>query len=163
MASAAAEKYDFSLFETSPRKLEKEKPLRVVEGGRRARSKPVEFAINAGYIFAAAFALAMILCMLVTNVRLTELTRQIDEQQDVLSQSMSEYSYLTAKYNDIANLQNVQEEARRLGLMQLDKSQITYIRSPDKGVITAADTNLDKITQYFFLTASSIADGDLSF
>jgi cell division protein FtsL len=164
MASATAQKYDFSYFETSPKKLEGKQNLRVVEGGKRARSKPEAFAINAGYVIAAAVALAMVILMLVSNVQINELSGKVDAANEKLTQSQSQYSYLTSRYNSIASLSNVQDEAQELGLMPVDKSQITYVRTHAEGTLYSGDDiNLATEANKLVLCVSSLFSEDLQF
>ena len=85
---------------------------------------------------AAALLLGLIVSVVYSQAKLTELNGQINTARAELTAAGSEYDYLSTKMGEITSRSSLQEVAEgRLELVKLDASQITYVRLEEDSVI----------------------------
>ncbi|MEG1407167.1 MAG: cell division protein FtsL, partial [Ruthenibacterium sp.] len=83
---------------------------------------------------------------LYSQTKATEMSGQIAMQQQELVDLQSEYTYLSNEVEMKTNLTSVEEYARtKLGLVKIDKSQITYVERKNDEVIVRPKNELQKI------------------
>ena len=144
------EAYDFGLFESRPAaQPEKKVPLRRVEGGKKPTTQLHQNFVSMWNLVGCAMFLALAVLLIQSKVTLTELNTQIQRAQSDLTTSQSSYNHLSSELSDRTNMANIEDAARRLGLMKVDQSQITYIRLEDSGVLTAPESPVKKWTDWF--------------
>ena len=98
-------------------KLETPRPqVKVVRGGNRGLNRARRFAQATLRTLALAIVLGLVVSVLYSHAKLTELSGQINEVNTQLAAAQSEYDYLSTKMSDItsrASLQEVAEEHNR--------------------------------------------------
>ena len=119
--------------------------LRVAE-----KTKKRGFArINLNTVKIVAFAsifVALVCSVLDSQRTVTELTAKIAQGENALFDLQSEYAYLNNEMEMRTSLKNVEQYAQaQLGLVKLDKSQITYVERKNDEVIVRPETNLQKL------------------
>ncbi len=140
MASAA--------FQLEPRRAAAQRApgLRIVRGGRYKLARARQMARQAAIAAAAVLVLVLVTAIVNSQARLTELTGDIDAARAELSTAQSTYDYLTAQMDEIANMSNLGTVAeKRLGLVQTDPSQITYLRLENESVIERSESSAGKL------------------
>ena len=126
--TSTAEKYDFEYFQNNEiRNRSKNTNLKVVTGGKVKHDAHVKILFKAVDVFAVVFMLSLVIVFLQGRVKITELTSDINNQQEEMASAKSEYSYLKNKIDEYSNLSNVQDAANRFGMMQTNAKQITYV------------------------------------
>lgn len=132
-------------------KLETPRPqVKVVRGGNRGLNRARRFAQATLRTLALAIVLGLVVSVLYSHAKLTELSGQINEVNTQLAAAQSEYDYLSTKMNDITSRASLQEVAEgQLGLVKLDPSQITYVQLEDQSIIEKSSSSavrlLDKV------------------
>ena len=124
--------------------------VRVVRGGRRGLRKARHMAATVLQVLAAALLLGLIVSVVYSQARITELNGKINEANTQLTAAQSEYDYLSTRMSDITSRASLQDVAEgQLGLVKLDPSQITYVQLEDQSVIQkstdSAGRLLDKV------------------
>lgn len=122
--------------QTAP-KLERPQPqVRVVRGGRHGLSRARQVALSMLNVLAVALLLGLIVSVVYSQAKITELNGKINEARTDLIAAQSEYDYLSAQMSEITSRSSLQQVAEgELGLVQLDPSQVTYIQLEDENVI----------------------------
>lgn len=122
--------------QTAP-KLERSQPqVRVVRGGRHGLSRARQVALSMLNVLAVALLLGLIVSVVYSQAKITELNGKINEARTDLTAAQSEYDYLSAQMSEITSRSSLQQVAEgELGLVQLDPSQVTYIQLEDENVI----------------------------
>ena len=132
--------YDLSVFEN--RTPEARKPrIKVREGGKTQQVQHrVQMTINA----AVGVVLVALACALIySQVTITELTGEMMHTEEQLTAARSEYDYLASELDRKTSVKNVEEIAEtQLGLVKMDKSQISYITLEEESVITVPQSGL---------------------
>ena len=128
-------------------KLETPRPqVRVVRGGNRGLNRARRFAQATLRTLALAIVLGLVVSVLYSHAKLTELSGQINEVNTQLAAAQSEYDYLSTKMSDITSRASLQEVAEgELGLVKLDPSQITYVQLEDESVIQKSTNTAGKL------------------
>ena len=118
-------------------KLERPQPqVRVVRGGRHGLSRARQVALSMLNVLAVALLLGLIVSVVYSQAKITELNGKINEARTDLTAAQSEYDYLSAQMSEITSRSSLQQVAEgELGLVQLDPSQVTYIQLEDENVI----------------------------
>ncbi|MCI6640885.1 MAG: cell division protein FtsL [Pygmaiobacter massiliensis] len=117
--------YDLSLFEERQRTTERA-PLRVAKADTKARRRQIFLRVQS--IAAAAVCVALVVGVLQSRARVTELAGQIEDAQNILSEEQSEYDYLSVTLESQTNLTSVEQIARtQLGMTKLEKENVRYI------------------------------------
>lgn len=122
--------------QTAP-KLERPQPqVRVVRGGRHGLSRARQVALSMLNVLAVALLLGLIVSVVYSQAKITELNGKINEARTDLTAAQSEYDYLSSQMSEITSRSSLQQVAEgELGLVQLDPSQVTYIQLEDENVI----------------------------
>lgn len=132
--------------QTAP-KLERPRPqVRVVRGGRHGLTRVRQVALSTLNVLAVALLLGLIVSVVYSQAKITELNGQINEARTELTAAQSEYDYLAARMSEITSRSSLQEVAEgELGLVKLDPSQITYVQLEDENVIEKAAGGADAL------------------
>lgn len=100
----------------------------------------------------AGFAISL----LWSEAQLVELNDQIQDAKAQLVSEQSQYTYYTSTLNSKTNITNVEETARRLGLMKIDQSQITYIRLNESDRLVRRESAVSQWTNLLYTGVVSI-------
>lgn len=132
--------------QTAPR-LERPQPqVRVVRGGRHGLNRARQVAMSTLNVLAVALLLGLIVSVVYSQAKITELNGQINEARTDLTAAQSEYDYLAARMSEITSRSSLQQVAEgELGLVKLDPSQITYVQLEDENVIEKAGNSADAL------------------
>ena len=138
-------------------KLETPRPqVKVVRGGNRGLNRARRFA----QATLRTLALAIVLGLVVSHAKLTELSGQINEVNTQLTAAQSEYDYLSTKMSDITSRASLQEVAEgQLGLVKLDPSQITYVQLEDQSIIEKSSSSAVRLLDKVRTAALNLLDG----
>ena len=122
--------------QTAP-KVERPQPrVRVVRGGRHGLNRVRRLAASMLQVLAVALLLGLIVSVVYSQAKITELNGQINETRTQLTAAQSEYDYLTTQMSNITSRTNLQQVAEgELGLVKADPSQITYVQLESESVI----------------------------
>ena len=112
------EAYDFGMFENRPAPAKKTVPLRSVKGGKKPSSQLHQTVVNVWNVMGCAMFLALAILLIQSKVTLTELNTQVQRTQNQLTTSQSTYNYLNSELTSRTNMANIEDAARRLGLMK---------------------------------------------
>lgn len=136
MAGQAA--YEFERFappEREPVRVAKNKNVKKRAGNLRWMSK----------IAVAAVILAMVCSLIYSKAQVTELMGEIQATQTELEQARSTYNYLSSELDERSSLNNIEQQATALGLMKMDKNQITYVQLGAAGRIELRESGTQKV------------------
>lgn len=148
------EAYDLSLFENRPSK--KTTRMRVEKGGKLQADRLMR---RVRTVFATLILLALVTSYIHSQAIITELTTDLQQTQRQLVAAQSDYDYLSGLLESKTSLKNVAEIATsQLGLMKVDKSQITYVTLERESVITLPESGLQRWLEAFSAGLLSIAD-----
>lgn len=146
--------YDLSIYERSAQRPARER-LRVEKTDKRVQLRRIWQ--RAQLVVLLTVTVALIISVLVARSTLTELSMQIGDQQDTLVELQSEYDYLNNQMEMQTNLTQVENYARtELGLVKMDKSQITYVAGDEPSRVVRKATGFQQILE-------NITGGFLSF
>ncbi|MCI5557180.1 hypothetical protein MR475_09250 [bacterium] len=131
--------------------------VRVVRGGRYGVSKARQAAGTAGAVLVIALFVGLIVSIVASQARITQLSGEIDAARRDLTNAQSYYDYLSSSMDSITNRTSVQDVAEgRLGLVKADPSQITYIRLEDESVIEKSAGSTGKLLEGLKAAALSL-------
>lgn len=130
--------------QTAPR-LERTQPkVRVVRGGRHGLNRARQLAASTLNVLAVALLLGLIVSVVYSQAKITELNGEINEARDQLTAAESQYDYLASQMNSITSRTSLQQVAEgQLGLVKVDPSQITYVQLEDQSVIQKSSGNAE--------------------
>lgn len=142
-------------------KLETPRPqVKVVRGGNRGLNRARRFAQATLRTLALAIVLGLVVSVLYSHAKLTELSGQINEVNTQLAAAQSEYDYLSTKMSDITSRASLQEVAEdQLGLVKLDPSQITYVQLEDQSIIEKSSSSAVRLLDKVRTAALNLLDG----
>ena len=142
-------------------KLETPRPqVKVVRGGNRGLNRARRFAQATLRTLALAIVLGLVVSVLYSHAKLTELSGQINEVNTQLAAAQSEYDYLSTKMSDITSRASLQEVAEgQLGLVKLDPSQITYVQLEDQSIIENSSSSAVRLLDKVRTAALNLLDG----
>lgn len=142
-------------------KLETLRPqVKVVRGGNRGLNRARRFAQATLRTLALAIVLGLVVSVLYSHAKLTELSGQINEVNTQLAAAQSEYDYLSTKMSDITSRASLQEVAEgQLGLVKLDPSQITYVQLEDQSIIEKSSSSAVRLLDKVRAAALNLLDG----
>ena len=121
--------------------------VRVAKGGVRSRRR-AELMYYFRITITLALLLGLTVSLLYSYAELNEITLILHWIQNELNEARSEYDYLSSELNSKTNLKAVEEIAgSQLGLMKLDKSQVTYITLEDENQISRPESNTAELLQ----------------
>ena len=145
--------YDLSLFENRQRKQPR---VRVKQGGQLRTTQALR---QVRIVSVTLLMIALISCYLYSQAVLTELTTDLQRTQRQLVAAQSDYDYLSGLMDSKTSLKSVAEIATsQLGLMKLDKSQITYVTLEQESVITLPESGIRRWLESFGAGLLSVAD-----
>ena len=142
-------------------KLETPRPqVKVVRGGNRGLNRARRFAQATLRTLALAIVLGLIVSVLYSHAKLTELSGQINEVNTQLAAAQSESDYRSPKMSDITSRARLQEVAEgQLGLVKLDPSQITYVQLEDQSIIEKSSSSAVRLLDKVRTAALNLLDG----
>lgn len=147
--------YDLNTF--APREARQRRELKVVKNPKANKTLSRQALSLVKVIALSAFLLAFVCSLLYSQAKVTELGAAIESQTKVLEDLNSDYDYLTSQMEMKTNMKSVEEYATsQLGLVALDRSQITYVDGSDENSIVRYKTGLGQL-------ATDVSQGILSF
>lgn len=122
--------------QTAP-KVERPQPkVKVVRDGRHGLNRARHLAAAMVNVLAVALLLGLVVSVVYSQAKITELNGQINEAKTQLTAAQSEYDYLATQMSNITSRTSLQQVAEgQLGLVPVDPSQITYVQLEDESVI----------------------------
>lgn len=146
--------YDLDLFENHG--TQRTPRIRAVKGKKPARKE----RMRRFRLLAMCALMVTLVCSLITSqVRLTELTGEIQATNRQIISEESEHNYLSGVLDSKTSQRNVEEIATtQLGLMKLDKSQITYFSLENEETIRRPESTVKKIAEFLTTGVLSLAD-----
>lgn len=137
--------YDLATF--APRPERRREELRVVKTPKKKgllRRLPVSMQTLSLMLMGALMA-GLMLSVLFSQTKVTELTGDIQTQQQLLVELQSEYAYLSNEMEMKANITQVEQYAQdQLGLVKLDQSQIIYVSGKAENSVTRTKTGFGR-------------------
>ena len=145
--------------QTAP-KVERPQPrVRVVRGGRHGLNRVRRLAASMLQVLAVALLLGLIVSVVYSQAKITELNGQINETRTQLTAAQSEYDYLTTQMSNITSRTNLQQVAEgELGLVPADPSQITYVQLESESVIEKKSGSTQLLLEDLRTAALSLLD-----
>ncbi|OUN87855.1 MULTISPECIES: hypothetical protein [Eubacteriales] len=125
-----------------------DRPLDVKPRMRAVQGKKQAMKISAQAYKTVAVSCVMVMLtvgLLQSQATLTQLTTQIQKTNQQLVNAQSDYNYLSGVLDSKTNLKNVEQIAAQLGLMKLDKSQITYVTLENESTIQRPESGWQRI------------------
>lgn len=136
--------YDLDTF--APRRQRQRQPLKVVKNKKRRKLLGIDLRVVKIVALASIF-LALVASVLYSHTTATELAGRIKTEQDALVELESEYAYLNNELDMKSNIATVEEYATgQLGLVKMDRSQVTYVYGGDENTITRTKTGFGRLT-----------------
>ena len=131
--------YDLSVFENRSEQKQVHVEVRKGSNNRKVKQR-LAVLRNAAVI---CVLLCLVCGFLSSQATLTELTTEMQRTQRQLTTAHSEYDYLASVMDSKTGVKNVEDLARsQLGLVKLDRSQITYATLEEESVITMPRSGL---------------------
>ena len=142
-------------------RLERPQPaVKVVRGGDYGLNRVRRFARMVARVLALAVVLGLVISVLYSHAKLTELSGEINEVNTQLAAARSEYDYLSTRMSDITSRASLQEVAEgQLGLVKLDPSQITYVQLEDQSIIEKSSSSAVRLLDKVRTAALNLLDG----
>ena len=110
--------------------------VRVVRGGRHGLNRARQLAATTMLVLAAALLLGLIVSVVYSQAKITELNGQINATKSELAAAQSDYDYLSSQMSAITSRTSLQQVAEgELGLVPADPSQVTYVELETESVI----------------------------
>ena len=136
--------YDLELFENRAQRPRAK--VRAVRGRKKASRLNLQTVKT---VAVAVVMAALVVGFLYSQATITELTVDIQNVQSDLVNEQSTYNYLSGVLDSKTSLRNVEQiAAGELGLVKVDRSQVTYFSLESESVITRPETAAKKITEF---------------
>ncbi|HJB68320.1 MAG TPA: cell division protein FtsL [Candidatus Fournierella excrementigallinarum] len=136
--------YDLELFENRAQRPRAK--VRAVRGKKRASRLNLQTVKTAAVAVVMA---ALVVGFLYSQATITELTVDIQNVQSDLVSEQSTYNYLSGVLDSKTSLRSVEQiAAGELGLVKVDRSQVTYFSLESESVINRPETAAQKITEF---------------
>lgn len=136
--------YDLELFENRAQRPRAK--VRAVRGKKRASRLNLQTVKT---VAVAVVMAALVVGFLYSQATITELTVDIQNVQSDLVSEQSTYNYLSGVLDSKTSLRNVEQiAAGELGLVKVDRSQVTYFSLESESVINRPETAAQKITEF---------------
>ena len=136
--------YDLELFENRAQRPRAK--VRAVRGKKRASRLNLQTVKT---VAVAVVMAALVVGFLYSQATITELTVDIQNVQSDLVNEQSTYNYLSGVLDSKTSLRNVEQiAAGELGLVKVDRSQVTYFSLESESVINRPETAAQKITEF---------------
>lgn len=151
MAQAA---YDLEMFEDRARPHTPR--VRAVKG----KKTPARIMMRRVRMISLCAVMVALICgLLISQAKLTELTGRLQTSQRQLVDAQSQYNYLSGVLDSKTGQKNVEEIATtQLGLMKLDRSQITYFTLDNDNAILRPKSTATRLTEFLTTGMLSLAD-----
>lgn len=118
--------------------------VQVVRGGRHGLNRARQLASSTLSVLAVALLLGLVVSVVYSQARITELNGEINDTKTQLTAAQSEYDYLSTQMSNITSRTNLQQVAEgQLGLVPLDPSQVTYVQLEDQSVIEKSTSSAE--------------------
>ena len=118
--------------------------VQVVRGGRHGLNRARQLASSTLSVLAVALLLGLVVSVVYSQARITELNGEINDTKTKLTAAQSEYDYLSTQMSNITSRTNLQQVAEgQLGLVPLDPSQVTYVQLEDQSVIEKSTSSAE--------------------
>ena len=130
--------------------------LRVEKGGKPRLTPRQAARRNLGNLMAAALLIGFAISLLWSEAQLVELNDQVQTAKAQLVSEQSQYTYYNSTLNSKTNITSVEETAGRLGLMNIDQSQITYIRLGESDTLERTQSAVRQWTDFIYNGAVNI-------
>ncbi len=119
-----------------------ERPIEVTSKQSKKRQTAAVPYVKYVLIFACVFA--VLLTIVSSTMKVTELTSQNDQLRSEITALQSEENALNAKKEQIYNLSYVEDYAKSvLGMVKLDKSEINYVEITNEERMVISQTNTE--------------------
>lgn len=136
--------YDLELFENRVQRPRAK--VRAVRGRKKASRLNLQTVKT---VAVAVVMAALVVGFLYSQATITELTVDIQNVQSDLVNEQSTYNYLSGVLDSKTSLRNVEQiAAGELGLVKVDRSQVTYFSLESESVINRPETAAQKITEF---------------
>ena len=136
--------YDLELFENRAQRPRAK--VRAVRGKKRASRLNLQTVKTTAVAVVMA---ALVVGFLYSQATITELTVDIQNVQSDLVSEQSTYNYLSGVLDSKTSLRSVEQiAAGELGLVKVDRSQVTYFSLESESVINRPETAAQKITEF---------------
>ena len=136
--------YDLELFENRAQRPRAK--VRAVRGKKKASRLNLQTVKT---VALAVVMAALVVGFLYSQATITELTVDIQNVQSELVSEQSTYNYLSGVLDSKTSLRNVEQiAAGELGLVKVDRSQVTYFSLESESVINRPQTAAQKITEF---------------
>lgn len=136
--------YDLELFENRAQRPRAK--VRAVRGRKKASRLNLQTVKT---VAVAVVMAALVVGFLYSQATITELTVDIQNVQSELVSEQSTYNYLSGVLDSKTSLRNVEQiAAGELGLVKVDRSQVTYFSLESESVINRPQTAAQKITEF---------------
>ena len=136
--------YDLELFEIRAQRPRAK--VRAVRGRKKASRLNLQTVKT---VAVAVVMAALVVGFLYSQATITELTVDIQSVQSDLVSEQSTYNYLSGVLDSKTSLRSVEQiAAGELGLVKVDRSQVTYFSLESESVINRPETAAQKITEF---------------
>ena len=136
--------YDLELFENRAQRPRAK--VRAVRGRKKASRLNLQTVKT---VAVAVVMAALVVGFLYSQATITELTVDIQSVQSDLVNEQSTYNYLSGVLDSKTSLRSVEQiAAGELGLVKVDRSQVTYFSLESESVINRPETAAQKITEF---------------
>ena len=154
MAALAQPAYDLQLFENRAQRPQPR--VKAVPG----RKKAPRVNLRTVRTVAVTVVLAALMCgFLHSQATITELTVDIQTAQSQLVNEQSTYNYLSGVLDSKTSLRNVEQiAAAQLGLVKVDRSQVTYFSLEEQSSIQRPETAAQRLTEFLNTGLLSLMD-----
>ena len=130
--------YDFEMFMPKVKEAPVNNVIKMPKT-QKVDKKRKGHAVNAvsskvWFVCAIIFLLAAFCGNIYMHIAINETNAQIKAIETEINELDSEYTKLSVDFNRIISYQNLEEEAQKLGMRKMDKSQVVYIRVNDANV-----------------------------
>ena len=130
--------------QTAPKMKRTQPKVQVVRGGRHGLNRARQLASSTLSVLAVALLLGLVVSVVYSQARITELNGEINDTKTQLTAAQSEYDYLSTQMSNITSRTNLQQVAEgQLGLVPLDPSQVTYVQLEDQSVIEKSTSSAE--------------------
>lgn len=136
--------YDFTRF--APKTEAPARPqVRVVKPRRKTREKALAKLRTVGTVLCVLAIVALACGVLQTQTTIAQLQTDIAEQNKLAVEEEALGAFLTYELDSQTNLKNVEKRAAELGLVKMEKSQVTYVQAEAQNQI---EVNQNALTQW---------------
>lgn len=148
----------YNLADFAPRKAT-QRQIRLAPAKKKRRGLAAHTLKTVRTVAAVTLLLALVCSVIYSQTQLTELDAQIAVQQQALTEAQSEYTYYNNEMSMRTSMAAVEQYASsQLGLIKMDKSQMTYINTGTDNRIERTQSTIGKIWASTSTTAMSVME-----